>query len=279
MTQEAVGNAVPVDDLSPAEAHAMLDPERVDAVQAVKASVLGLTLRGVLRIDSETRSGLLGAGTERWLRPGAPPARPLPPHERVLLELVAADGGCTMADLGRRAAKAFGGSYAGFLGRHLFPDLVARGLLKAETRRVLLLFRSSVHVPTAAGLAVQARLRELAARAAEIPPVLERDPARAAALAASLGPLVLLLPALLPHLGPLMGALQAAERSGLLVEGQVEFDLGGFDLGSVDAIADAAGDLDSGLDGSADGDGSSSGGDSGGDSGGGGDGGGGGGGE
>lgn len=67
---------------------------------------------------------------------------------------------------------------------------------------MLLVFKRSVtmttHRPTEAGERERSRLREVLDQAPEIRHLLDRDPARAAAMAAALGPLIFLVPALLP---------------------------------------------------------------------------------
>ena len=87
---------------------------------------------------------------------------------------------------------------------------------------MLFVFRRNVTLttfhPTEAGAREQARLRAMLDNAPAIAAELDRDPPCAAAMAAALGPLIVLVPALLAVLGPLAHAM-APGTQGFISDG------------------------------------------------------------
>jgi len=196
--------------LSPAEARVLLDPNANQGMQAAKVTFLGLLAEGVLRLE-EAQSKVFGRYTQ--VRVARQPASE-PPHVAAVLTAVRYSKAATINDIASKLSKATQ-RFASFVPELVRPRLVQRGLLEEqrhqETRRTLVVFRRTVTVstfhPTAAGTREQARLRTLLDEAPAICAELDRDPARAAAMAASLGVLLVLVPALLPVLGQLAAAM------------------------------------------------------------------------
>lgn len=196
--------------LSPAEALVLLEPNADQGVQAAKVTFLGLLAEGVLRLE-QARSRMFGTYTQVKVarEPGA-----TAPHVEAVLQAVRYSKPGTINDIAKRLAKATD-RFRSFVPALVRPRLVQRGLLAEhrhqEERRALLLFRRTVTVttfhPTEAGAREQARLRALLQEAPEIRAALDSDPARAAAMAAALGMLLVLVPALLPVLGQLANAM------------------------------------------------------------------------
>jgi hypothetical protein len=203
--------------LTPAEALVLLDPNADQGVQAAKVTFLGLLAEGVLRLE-QARSRVFGAYTQ--VRLARQPATS-PPHVEAVLAAVRDSKAATINDIAKRLAKATQ-RFASFVPALVRPRLVQRGLLEErrhqEQRRTLLLFRRTVTVstfhPTEAGRREQARLRTLLDEAPAIREALDHNPARAAAMAASLGVLLVLVPSLLPVLGQLANAMGLPQTSG-----------------------------------------------------------------
>lgn len=259
--------------LTPAEALVLLDPMADQGIQAAKVTFLGLMAEGVLRQQTiENRFMGSHQGVRVVREPGA-----APPHVEAVLQAVRYSKSGRIPDIASRLSKATS-RFSTFVPDLVRPRLVQRGLLaetrRQEQRRTLLLFRRTVTVstfhPTAAGQREQARIRAAIDQGPEIRAALDSDPPRAAAMAAALGPLLLLVPALLPVMGLLSGAMAAQQQSiGMSDSG------GTWDSGWDEGIAEFDGALDGALsdaasDSSSDSDGDSGGSDGGSDGGGGG---------
>jgi uncharacterized membrane protein YgcG len=260
--------------LSPAEALVLLDPNAEQGVQAAKVTFLGLLAEGVLR--AEQVKGRLTSETR--LHIARQPAE-TPPHVGAVLDAVRHSKTGSVYQVTRRLARDTN-RLATFVPGLVRPRLVQRGLLAErrhqEERKVLFVFRRTLTIttfhPTEAGTREQARLRAALDEAPAIAAELDRDPPRAAAMAAALGPLIVLVPALLAVLGPLAHAMAPATQSFIS-------DSSGEDGGGFAWLDGAMAEMDSSLDSAlsdASSDSSDSGSDSGGSDGGGGDGGGGG---
>ena len=198
--------------LSPAEALVLLDPAADQGVQAAKVTFLGLLAEGVLRaeqvkgrIASETRLSIARQPAET------------PPHVGAVLDAVRRSKTGSVYQVTRILARDTA-RFASFVPTLVRPRLVQRGLLAErrpqEERKLLFVFRRTVTVttfnPTEAGAREQARLRALLDEAPAIRDALDHEPARAAAMAAALGALIVLVPALLPLLGQIAHAMGPA---------------------------------------------------------------------
>ena len=196
--------------LSPAEAMVLLDPDDNDGIPAAKVTFLALLAEGVLK-QQHTAGRFFGSTTRLVL--ARPPAEN-PPHGAAVLDAVRASTSATVADVASRLSKATKG-FATFIPALVRPRLLQRGLLAErqhqEQRRVLFFFRRTVTTSTfhatEAGAREQARLRSQLDAAPAIRAMLDQDPGRAAAMAASLGVLILLVPVLLPFLGQIASAM------------------------------------------------------------------------
>lgn len=203
--------------LSPAEALVLLEPNADQGVQAAKVTFLGLLAEGVLRAER-----LMGYFTsETRLHIVRQPAE-VPPHVGAVLDAVRHSKTGSVFRVTHRLARTTK-RLATFVPALVRPRLVQRGLLAEhrhqEQRRLLFVFRRTTAVstfqPTEAGRREQARLRTLLDDAPAIAAELDRDPPRAAAMAAALGPLIVLVPALLPVLGQLAHAMALREQTSI----------------------------------------------------------------
>ncbi len=250
--------------LSPAEALVLLDPNAAQGVQAAKVTFLGLLAQGVLRLE-QARSRVFGSYTQVKV---AREPQATPPHVEAVLQAVRYSRAGTINDIAKRLAKATE-RFRGFVPDLVRPQLVQRGLLEErrhqEQRKALFVFRRTVTVstfhPTEAGAREQARLRALLDEAPAIRTALDENPARAAAMAASLGVLLVLVPSLLPVLGQLAGAMGMPGAHGLMDGGGgdtawvMDASAAGFDDSLDSALSEAESDSASDSDGDGGGDG------------------------
>jgi hypothetical protein len=264
----------PTAELTPAEAKFLLAPNRTSGFDTIKVTLLWLLAGGYLRIEETESFGILRNKKVAHLRltEMRPPSEPLyvPALIRVVRE--AQEDGGTVKAVVRHAQKTFGGGGVHFNANFIIPMLVARGLIE---QRKFLFIRSQAHTP--AGHVELERIKSGLDQARQIPSLLKSEPARAAAMAASLGTLVLLAPTLMPHFKPLSDAMRLHSGGdgsfvGLDTSSSHHggFDFGGFDFGSLDL--GSLGSFDAGMASFDAGfsDGGGGGGDGGGDSGGGG---------
>lgn len=260
---------MPIDAVTPAEALILLNPAKLHGREAIKATLLGLLVRGVLRLETQPGAGIFHRSrTSLQIAANAPPD--LPPGEAALVGLVreAEAAGGPMMQFVRRARARFGADLGRFDRDVVRPGLVRRGLLVETQRRVLFVFTRRRYRLTAAGEAERQRIAEAMQRLREIPQMLERDPAAAAVLAAGAGAAIFLVPELKKSYGRLSAALRAGDAAvdaPLLVAG---FDLGGMDFGNIDgggfdafdsAVASFDASFDSAVDAGGGGDGGSGG--------------------
>lgn len=230
--------------LSPAEALVLLDPNADQGVQAAKVTFLGLLAEGVLRAEQ-----VKGRVTrETRLHIARQPAE-APPHVGAVLDSVRHSKTGSVYQVTRRLARDTK-QLSSFVPVLVRPRLMQRGLLAErrhqEERKLLFVFRRSVTIttfhPTDSGAREQARLRTMLDNAPAIAAELDRDPPRAAAMAAALGPLIVLVPALLAVLGPLAHALAPG------TQGFISGGGGGDTFASMDsAMAEMDSSLDSAL--------------------------------
>ncbi len=257
--------------LNPAEAKYLLTPN-MSGMIVIKVMLLMLIAKGILRIEETEVRWLLRNKKVAHLRIAAEPSD-APPGILALLKTVreaqTRDG--TVAEIAKRAQKDFAPMGAAFVKQYIAPSLIGLGLLREKKFLFVRLYQR-----TPAGDIEAKRIEGEIARAKEIPALLKSDPAKAAALAASLGGTLLLVDELNAHYKPLADAMR---DSGVATDGATYgnfggdsssggFDFGGFDAGSFDA--GSLGALDSGMSSFDSGFSDGGGGDSGGDSGGGG---------
>ncbi len=248
--------------LSPAEATVLLSPNLVKAQAAVKATLLLLLATGVLRIEETEAPGIFRNKKIAHLRIAAEP-RNAPPEVAALLDVVRAaqaEGG-KIKDVVKLAEKAFGPACMQFSLKFIIPALIARGLLL----RKKILFTYILRL-TPAGEGEQSRIKSDLFKADDVVRMLKSDPARAAALAKTLGTNVLLSDKLTRQFKPLADAMRAnggvdgmvftdtgahhAGHSGGFDFGSFDpgsFDLGSFDAGAIDAVHSGMGSFDAGF--------------------------------
>ncbi len=195
--------------LTPSEAQVLLDPGSVSARSVLRTSLMHLAAAGHLHARVQEKRSRFGSGVETRLVRGASPAA-APAQLAVVLDALFPPGkpnaGLAPAEATHRLQRAFGYDYSRYLARHIRPLLVSRGLLEVESYRWLGIFTRSRHRHTAAGARIRERIAADLRATDDIPRLLERDPARAAASAAKLGGLVLVAEGLRPHLGALAAA-------------------------------------------------------------------------
>lgn len=270
---------------TPGEALILLDPARWHGREAIKATLLGLLARGALRLETQLARGLFRRRTTA-LRVAFGPMPPLPPQERTLVELVrgadrpGVSGGGSMAAVVGQARAQFGADLKGFDRDLVRPGLIRRGLLTEAYKPVLLMFRRRCDALTPAGENARQAVDLAMRQVREIPSVIERDPAAAAALALGAGAAVFLVPEIRAYYAQLSAAMNRKEvadidvgDSGDLFGGSDNFggggtdwscfDLSGFDFAAFDSIDSAMASFDSSFDSAADSGGDGGGGDGG----------------
>lgn len=230
--------------LTPAEMLVLLDPARRHGRETVKIALLGLIARGVLRLDVQDTRGLRHRQSVA-LRLAAMSPGYLSAAEISLLDLIRElDGaGGRIAEIVKRARRRYGANFSRFERDYVRAALRRRGLIFETRRPVLWIFSRRRDERTAKGDVERRRIREQMAQALTIPDLLRREPAEAAALAASLGGTILLVPELRSHYQRLTEAMRG--RGGEVEDGpEAEVDLG--DL--VGLLDDAIGEIDAALD-------------------------------
>jgi hypothetical protein len=282
----------PATPLSPAEATVLLAPNTVKPIRAIKATLLLLLSTGVLHVEETVELGVFRNRRIAHLRIARAPNNPSPDVAALLDAVRAAqeaDG--RIKDVVAQCRKSFGAMCERYTATWIVPALIDRGLLE---RRKFLFFKT-LHL-TSAGERAQAKIKSDLFKADDVARLLKSDPARAAALAATLGTSVLLSDKLTRQFKLLADAMHSHRDGGdagadvVLAapdgpfghdvdhghadfgSGDVgsfdigNFDLGGVDLGSLDlgALGSAIDSLDAGFsDAGGHGDGDSGGGDGG----------------
>ncbi len=257
--------------LGAAEAYLLLSLPKFDNRKALKIGFMGLLAQGVLRIENEDRPGLFRTRHIARLRVAAAAPANLPPVAASLVKVVRAtepDG--LMRDVVKQSMREYGSALLGFVQTIVAPALIARGLAEKQTSRILGLLPRTRYVRTPAGESEKIRLDGLMQDACSIPRYLDRDPAQAAALAASLGGVILLIDELRPHYQAIAVALRergSGDFAPVDIGGFDGVDAGAFDFGALDFSAFDSGAFDSFDSGFSDAGGDGGGGDGGGSSG------------
>lgn len=251
--------------LSAAEAFVLISLPRFNARLALKFGLMGLLAEGILRSDEEARPGLVRTRRVLHLRVAPDLPADLPPLTASLVAVVdaAAPRDGVVGEVLKQAMRAYRRTLVGFVLDGVGPALVARGLAEMRHRRLLgLVPNDSFHL-TPAGEAEKARVQEALHEARAIPQYLDRDPARAAALAAAAGAAILLVEELRPHYRQLAQAFEEPDTSPSPFPALTDYDPGGdagafhfgcIDFGTVDLGCFDS--FDSGFDAAADGGGS-----------------------
>lgn len=277
---------MPPFDLTPAEAMVLLDPELKQGRNPFKVSLMWLLAQQHLKAQ-EVKRGWFSRRTTRLFE-GPRAGAPLPHDLQVVMDTVRDAGTGLMDDIVKAARRRFGPNLLGFQNDHIRPGLIARGLITSRPKKMLMLFgqRRYRWEQTPAGKALATHIKAKFEDARRIPGFLDKSPAQAAALAASLGGLILLLPELRPYLDDIATAMRehkwtdtggggdtgsfyvgsgnggstgsdrpskADQRT--LDDGETlqwDFDLDGFDLGSLDQLDAGLASLDASFDASAD---------------------------
>lgn len=220
--------------LSAVEAFVLLEPRRARGPPAVKLAMLTLLAQGNLAVVSEQIAGFFGRRRTNVMLRVEPKSRPGFPAAATLLGLVG-HGGCTMRQFVERARRQYGATLRGYVEAEVRPALRRRGLLEPTTERLFGVFPRQVWRPTAAGLDEVARINRAIGEARTIPDWLDRDPAQAAALAATLGTAILLADELKPHYRRLAQAMRAQESG----DGDATIDISAVYAPGGDTIAGA----------------------------------------
>jgi hypothetical protein len=232
-------------ELSPAEKVVLLAPNRARGYAAIKATLLLLLAKGVLRIEEATQYGLLRTKTVAHLRIANEPKNP-PPEVGTLIDIIrdAQAAGGKIKDVLALANKKFLTGCPKYIVDIVQPALIARGLLTKKKT----LFVYTFHL-TPEGEALQSTLKSDLYRANDIPKLLKSDPAQAAAVAAAIGTTLFLSDKLPKHFKPLSEAMRAQGSSFMPVpdSGGGGFDLSSFDLGSFNFSSFDAGSFDAGM--------------------------------
>ena len=259
----------------------LLNPGHVKASQQLKVTLVSLALQRLVAIRTESVRRMFGrVGKVVHLSVKDSPSGELARPAAAILSIVRATDGGTIGDFVTRAQQAYGKDLKGFVGDIVVPGLIARGLLEIQAKKVLHLITVGRRVRTAAGEAERARLEAAFDQARSVPSFLTTDPKQAAAIAASLGGLILLVDELKPHFKQISNSMRthgvdASDDDMDIVDfGDDAFDLASFDDSIFDSMDSAISSLESSLESAVSDAGGDGGGDGGGDSGGGGNGGG-----
>jgi hypothetical protein len=254
-------------DLTPGEALVLLEPNRTQGREAVKVSLMWLLAKKFLTATLERKPGLFGrfSATQRLLPNPRPQAR-LPFHLVELMQVVR--GASYMDDFVRAARKRFGSDLNGFQEDCLLPSLLERRLVEHRIEPLLWVFKRGRYYRTCAGEALRTQIEGMFTDARQIPHYLDRNPAQAAAMAATLGGLIFLMPELKPHFDEIATATRRANpidggysatymgdtssssphRGEPLKDGAMELDFSAFDLGALDGLDAGMSALDASFD-------------------------------
>jgi hypothetical protein len=233
-------------ELSPAEKVVLLSPNGARGFAAIKATLLLLLTKGVLRIEESTQYGLLRTKTVAHLRIANEPKAP-PPEVGVLIDIIrdAQAAGGRIKDVLALANKKFLNGCPKYIVDIIQPALIARGLLTKKKT----LFIYTFHL-TPEGEALHSKLKSDLYRANDIPKLLKSDPAQAAAVAAAIGTTIFLSDKLPQHFKALSDAMRAQGSTYMPIPDSGNssgFDLSSFDLGSFDFASFDAGGFDTGM--------------------------------
>jgi len=241
-------------DLTPGEALLLLEPNKRQGSEAIKVSLMWLLAKKCLTASLEDKPGFLGRFLSRTsrLHPSDRLPADLPSEMDNLMQLVRRTG--YMDDFVKAARIQYGNDLTGFQIHYLIPSLLKRRLIEPRTEPFLIVFSRTRYYRTRSGEALRQQIDTLFARAREIPGYLDRSPAQAAALAATLGGLIFLMPELRPHFTDIAHAMRrpiGADASMYtgdtcsgssprpnepLVKDTMALDFTGFDAGAFDAF-------------------------------------------
>ncbi len=261
--------------LTPSEARVLPDPNGYVGQDALLAGARFLLATGVLRAEPHEHKRWWGSQRELCLTvQGASPATPHLLALRDALVGATEKRSCLApAEIAYHLQRTFGVGYSGYL-TAVRSDLQGRGLLHQTERRRLGITRRRWE-RTSLGESAFAALEGRLAEARTIPELLGHDPARAAAVAAGLGGLLLAFDELRPHYPELAEALRrhgdgsadtawvsAVDSGGTALGMATDFGLVDSLSGALDALDALGGAFDAGFDGGgADGGGGDGGGD------------------
>lgn len=195
-------------DLTPGEALVLLDPNKSQGKEAVKVSLMWLLAKKHLTASLEDRPGFWGQflSKKTYLRTDGNVPADLPADLRAVRGLAMRAG--AMDEFITAARAEYGTELNGFVQQIIIPSLMRRGLLEARTDTVLFVFPRTRYFRTPTGEASQQNIEKLMMQAREIPDFLDRSPAQAAAVVASLGALVLIMPELRSHFSGIADAMR-----------------------------------------------------------------------
>jgi len=238
--------------LSAPEAYLLISLPRWDAHRALKLGFMGLVTQAILRLDTEDRPGLIRTRHIPHLRIAPDLPTPLPPVAASLVKVVrAAEPDGLLKNVLRQCQHEYRRTLVGFIEDCVGPALVARGLAAPKRARALGLFPYDSFVLTAAGEDEKSRLQGVISEARAIPSLLDSDPAKVAALIASLGSAFLLVEELKPHYPALEKALRPPDGGDVYnFVNPASFDTGSsgdacFDFGHLDFSCFDSGAFDS----------------------------------
>lgn len=186
-------------DLTPGEAMVLLDPDLKQGRNPFKVSLMWLLAQRHLKATEVRRGLIFKRKTTRFSKRREARGR-LPADLQVVKSIVLKTGTGMMDDVVKAATERFGAGLLGFQNEYLYPALERRRLIHRTQKQQLLFFKRECWAHTPAGKALATRVEALFEDARRIPEFLDRSPAQAAALAASLGGLILLVPELRPYL-------------------------------------------------------------------------------
>jgi hypothetical protein len=180
-----------------ASAAVLLFPNRRDAFAALRCTLAGLGLAGVLRHEPRPDLDVFAIGE-------VPPGIVLPPPMRAIHSLLYHEQAgeakfWTRQQLRLMLQAEFGVGYRRFIRSHVYPWLIERGLIEEQETQVFSIIPASRFQPTATGKLLQSKLRKLRGLAELLPEMIERDPRAAAIRVVEMGPAFLLANTLAPY--------------------------------------------------------------------------------
>lgn len=202
--------------LTAAEALVLQNPQLAQGRAALKLTMMELLARRIVTMHHDERKGMFGRTQRTDYLEIAPDAtqrtRDAAAHVRSVVDMLwAADTkgqGATMTSVVAQARKTFGADLSSFQNKHVLPMLIERGLLESYQAKRLGIFNTTKYRHTTQGETVRQQLVGHLEQARALPSVIERDPAQAAALLATLGASVLLVDELKPFYSRLSQAMR-----------------------------------------------------------------------
>ena len=194
------------DPLTPAEAAFLLKPSSSSAAQCLQAALLTLLDRGYLELG-ETGTFF----NEKTLRLKRGDLSLLPEHlSEVMTALSVFENGpvLTSSEVARALQRTFGAGYDTYIHEVLAPDVIRRGLVMREERKLLWLIPYTKYEHTPLGRARADRIAKLMDELGNLGDLLRRSPMRAEQLAKAAGVLLVLSPAARAHAATLKAMLQ-----------------------------------------------------------------------